>query len=270
MLDIKKLVLLQPELEEKSKQEFFKELPKALIDFVISDVIKENLIIDRARKNFDASPRVLNNWKNNGLLPGKLKEGEWHKFNKIESIWLMLIEELRAFGLSLDAIGLVKNKILNSKVKGFSPLEFAVMRSIVQEPMNLLVLQNGESYLMTREQYVKYLEDEFLPPHISISILSLSKKEFPQNVFDTIEPNRKAVLTEKELQLLYFIRTGEFDSIKIVMKEGEIYLIESQSKIPLNKKLIDIIKQASYQNIEIKTDKGKIVHISSTHKTKLK
>jgi len=61
------------------------------------------------------SSRILNNWKNLGLLPNRLRiEGGIYRFSFVELIWISIIKELREFGFSLPKIRLVEEMLLTS------------------------------------------------------------------------------------------------------------------------------------------------------------
>lgn len=61
------------------------------------------------------SSRILNNWKNLGLLPNRLRiESSIYRFSFVELIWISIIKELREFGFSLPKIRLVEEILLTS------------------------------------------------------------------------------------------------------------------------------------------------------------
>jgi hypothetical protein len=56
----------------------------------------------------------------------------------------------------------------------------------------------------------------------------------------------------------------------VTKKNGEIDMIEGTERISEKDRIIDILKQHEYQNIEIKQANGKVVLISRTVKQKAK
>ena len=74
----------------------------------------------------------------------------------------------------------------------------------------------------------------------------------------------------EELQLIEMTRNQKFQSLRIVKRGGRIDMIEGVERIEDRTKIVDILKQHDYQNIEIKQSDGRIVLINRTVKTKVK
>ncbi|GER59631.1 hypothetical protein ULMA_17390 [Patiriisocius marinus] len=74
----------------------------------------------------------------------------------------------------------------------------------------------------------------------------------------------------EELQLIKMTRNQKFQSLRIVKRNGRIDMIEGVERIEDRTKIVDILKQHDYQNIEIKQSDGRIVLINRTVKTKVK
>lgn len=75
-------------------------------------------------------------------------------------------------------------------------------------------------------------------------------------------------ITLTEERVLEFLRNKKFSSIKVIKNKGTIDIIEGLEKIRDNKKIIEILNQHSYQNIEIIQSQNKIVHINRTVRLK--
>lgn len=74
----------------------------------------------------------------------------------------------------------------------------------------------------------------------------------------------------EELQLIEMTRNQKFQSLRIVKRDSRIDMIEGVERIEDRTKIVDILKQHDYQNIEIKQSDGRIVLINRTVKTKVK
>lgn len=258
MLDIVKLVKIQKKLDLETQKEFYQDLQKEVIEFCNGDTFKDLLLNAFNKPDSLISSRVFNNWQSKGLLEtGYNHEGKWRRFNKIENFWINIIQDLRGFGCSLDQINEVKSHLFISDDKLPTLLELAVVYSILREPMMLLVFKDEPIKLIPQSQYASNLSSSSLlnRSHISISFLTLIKKVFRNSNLDTIaiEKNHKEI-TEDELKLIYFLRTGDFDEIRVVLKNGDISLIEGKAKIDPKTRIIDIIKAHDYQTIEIKVN----------------
>ena len=53
------------------------------------------------------------------------------------------------------------------------------------------------------------------------------------------------------------------------MKDGRIDLIEGIEHIYKQTRIIDLLKEGRYQDIELKQENGKVVHVKRTTKRKL-
>lgn len=261
-LNIQKLRELHKGIERKEQEE------KMSRYILASEQIGEYLEFEKTRKKVEQSARVLNNWAQQGLIDPP-DEGKKRTYNKLEGVWIDLVTQLREFGLGLDKIKAIRIELFGKKNNDnskFSPIKYAILYSLMIEPYIVMVYADGTINMMPKSKYIEYLGDEFiLPLHLSINMLVTSQKEFPQNNFtELVNDGDITLLTEKELELLYYLRTGDYDEIKVRMDKGDTYLIEGSKKLNADTKVVDIINNYAYQDIEIKVRDGKTVLIKST------
>jgi DNA-binding transcriptional MerR regulator len=57
------------------------------------------------------SVKKLNTWNEQGLLHEKIESGKWRTFNFYEACWVIMVDELRTFGLSINVIKKVKESL---------------------------------------------------------------------------------------------------------------------------------------------------------------
>ena len=76
-------------------------------------------------------------------------------------------------------------------------------------------------------------------------------------------------LSPTEIQVLEMIRKKRFLSIKLIIKNGEVDVIEGLERIDTGERIIDVLKQHDFQNLEIKQSHGKIVCVNRTKKKKI-
>jgi len=76
-------------------------------------------------------------------------------------------------------------------------------------------------------------------------------------------------LTPSEIQVLEMIRNKRFLSIKLIIKNGEVDAIEGLERLHTGERIIDLLKQHDYQNLEIKQSNGKIVCVNRIFKKKI-
>jgi DNA-binding transcriptional MerR regulator len=267
-INLIKMRALQEELNKSAKDEYKENLKNEVIAFANTDFFRNTFINSKSKIEIKQSSRVINSWEKEGLIVNE-GTGKWKKYNRINAIWLEIVTQLREFGFSIEKIRIVKDQLFHSRIKKFIPIEYGVMYSVIQAPMILLVHLDGKINLMPKSTYSKNILNSRMSPYIYFDFESFVRKEFPNNSFDSIgQVNGSNELSDDELQLLYFIRSGDFESIKIKTNNGEVLLIEIEEKIDVSQKIIDIIKKGAFQDIQIKTQNGKIVSIKATEKIK--
>jgi len=270
-LDLVKLRSLSGKISEKAQKEIRENLKEDLVNIVLEEDLKTRFL-ERGRKVTEQSKRVIGHWVKKGIVEAEqTKENGWFYFNHTESIWIDIVTMLRQFGLSLDIIKSIRTQLFHEDVEEFSLINYALMHSVLKEPYLMLVDENGKINLLTTSVYSEQITDAVLPPHIVFNFFHLAKQLYPNNNFNlgsnkSLEGN----LNTSELKLLYYIRTGDFTEIKIRLKDGNISLFEGEKHISNPDSIMHIINEKSYQDIEIKTENGKIVHITSTEKIKFK
>ena len=76
-------------------------------------------------------------------------------------------------------------------------------------------------------------------------------------------------LTPSEIQVLEMIRNKRFLSIKLIIKNGEVDTIEGLERLRTGERIIDMLKQHDFQNLEIKQSNGKIVCVNRIYRKKV-
>lgn len=77
------------------------------------------------------------------------------------------------------------------------------------------------------------------------------------------------LVSRAEQKTLELLRNENFHSVKVIKRGGKLDRAESQQHVNTSKRVIDIMKDAEFQDIEIKQESGKAVHINRVVKTKL-
>ena len=77
-------------------------------------------------------------------------------------------------------------------------------------------------------------------------------------------------LSPNEAQLLSLIRSGEYHTIKIRIKERGILSLDLVQTRETRSKLVDLIRKSPFQDLTVKTHQGKVTHIEQTTKLVLK
>ena len=241
------------------------------INQTISSTINEKVLTNQYT---DTGARVMNLWIKDGLLDDDRSASQTrHKFSMVEAVWVSIIEELREIGLEKEKIKKVKTQLLVS-IEGvdsrYPYLEFHLICSILyKRPFFILIDKDGNSNIVGLDNYVAILQTENLSGHIVFSLETLFQKlisKIDQSKWTFTEIFR---LSKEELELLAFIKMNNFQTVKIVRRNGEIDRLEGVEKINSEKRIVDILNEGDYQNIELKQEDGKVVCIHRTVKRKL-
>ena len=144
-IDIQKLSSKEhlDKLDQNSVLEILEDIPESLIQFSANPILNYCLEKKFGLKD-KPSPRVLNNWVKNGLVKvDENDKGKVKRFDRLESIWLNIVVELRDFGLPLDSIARTRKILFDYQLKGFSLFKFQVLNCILRKPQTLVVYKNG-------------------------------------------------------------------------------------------------------------------------------
>ena len=157
----------------------------------------------------------------------------------------------------------------------FTTFGLMIMDSVIRrEGLSLIIFEDGDLLPIKAhflEGYLKY--PQFLTllqrPHFNLSLVDIVSKYLNAKINGRYEFNFD-VVTPKEKEILEVIRSGECSRLEIIFNDGEAVRMESTEEIKnfSQRQLADIISSDGYQNIEIKTQKGKIVSVKNTKKKK--
>lgn len=213
------------------------------------------------------SYRAVNNWKKNNLFYFVQSDTTWVKYSPLDVIWIQIISELRTFGVSLDNIKKVRNALIYNE-NGFNPFfEFYVAAAIVsKKDVIIWVLSDFQSHIGTRTE-IESTQSFYRPASsIHISLNEVLSRVFPNADF---KPQARNItqLNEEELNLLFEIRMGGFDSIQIKLRDGKISRIDKTHYVP-EKKLFKLLNSKEYDTITVHRENGNVVSVSQTIKKK--
>ena len=102
-------------------------------------------------------------------------------------------------------------------------------------------------------------------PHAVVSI-SLIIKEFLASDLAPERMQKLHLLEENEEKLMEIIHSGEYESVKVNFRDGTMKSLELVKSQDTKRKIVDVLADAKYQDITIKTHKGMISTIQNTIK----
>lgn len=233
-LDITKIKSHNDRIDELALKEIYEELPEGLMTLVRHPALNQCLLGIKSAKREDVSARVLNNWENQGIVNVSSEDkGRVKRFNKLESVWLSIINEARKFGLPLEILKQARKELFSSPIKDFNLLKFCVLHTILYKPKMIAISEDGYVRHYSHKIYKKHLNSGVLPMHLSFNLSNILKKEFPRNHFEKDFKIDNLFSNSAKLLMLYFLKTGDFKEIRLTVHQSDTRLITS-SEIFLN------------------------------------
>ncbi|GAB4495705.1 MAG: hypothetical protein OHK0019_25560 [Saprospiraceae bacterium] len=219
------------------------------------------------------SYRIINHWENEGLISDLRPSGKgWRKYSLIDRVWIEVIVELRRFGYPLEQIKKVKEDLVRAETDSLSSFPFLevyfVLAFVFKEPCYLLVFPDGKTSLVISREYKISDELGIIGSHIKINLNELIQRIYPEKDLKPITRNSLELLPE-EMELMLFVRTGNFESVTVKRKNGKIDFIEGTETLSADTRLTEIMKKQDYQEIQMKVAKGKTVGLKRTIKKRL-
>jgi len=251
-LDFEKLRSLQDKLNQQFVKEIYDDLSEEFIHFTNSEIVNYHLNELKFTAKNKQSSRVLNSWINSDILFVQEEDkGKNRRFDRLEIIWLNIIIEARKFGIPLDALKQTRRDLLQSPIENFSFLKFSVLGEILGISKVLMIYEDGYVNILSVEAYSKTFKNAVFPAHLNFRLLDFIKTEFPNNSFHQDFLIQDVYNSEERMTLLYFLKTGDYKSIKIFLEEGDVRLVENSNLLIHNKKLLEVISSWTFKKIEI-------------------
>ena len=224
-------------------------------------------VLNNSERNikFDSiSYRQLNSWDKEGLLTAVREGREWRKFSIMDAIWVKIIQEMREFGMSWEQISTAKKSLEFENEQHGVPmpiLEFYTAFAVGSKmPVLILVFKDGLCVPANFTQYKVAREFSNVDNHLQINLNAILQGFFPE--LDLRPKNKmEANIDLDEMELLAFIRIGEYEKIEVLFADGKMQVVEGTQRLDANQILSDVINAHSYQKIEVVVDNGRKVKL---------
>lgn len=261
----KAVALYHNEAFDNGFYQYFKNIEQNKISQLLNST-------DRNVKFDTITYRQLNSWEKEGLLSVQREGREWRRFSIVDAIWVKLVKELREFGMSREQLRATKKSFEFESEKCGVPmpmLEFYTAFVIgAKMPVLILVFKDGVAVPCSFTQYKVAKELVGIDNHIQISLNDLMQDMFPDV---DLKPVHKAEmpLHVDEMELLAFLRIGNYEKVEIFYKDGRMQTAEGMQRLEVSALVNDIIKEHKYQKIEVVVDDGRKVSIRRTVKKQI-
>lgn len=221
-------------------------------------------------KDTDQTYRLINHWSSLGLIADDRKgEGEWRKLSILDVVWIHVLVALRGFGFPLEKLRMTQKTLFarGSKTSMCLFFEFAVAQVMMKQEQCLVVFPDGKAAaiagsLVETNRQIFDIED-----YICINLNRLVSRIFKDLDFTPVY-QASTKLNEEELNVLLHMRSGRYESVSVMMKDGKIEMIEATETIEAQTRLVELLRESDYQHIEVKTRDGKVASIKRTVKRK--
>lgn len=190
-----------------------------------------------------------------------LSSGDQVSLSFVDSVKAVLLKEAANVGLNNESIKILDNN-LQQEISDIGGSINVLEKHIVD-----VLLEKGQGCVTFNldGQLTSNLLGQTL---ITIDIKSILNSNFPDLPI-ALSNVRLEPIKNKELGVLNVLRNSSYHAIKIIKKDDNLDRVECEEKLPVNRRMIDVMKDAAFQNIEIKQQAGKPVNINRIIKTKL-
>lgn len=257
-IDFNKLREEGNKIDNELKKERFEELPVELIHLLNNDVINHVLHTIKASKSKDIAARNLTNWIKSGVIVlDDEVQGKVKRFDKVQCVWLNIVEASREIGIHLDTLRTAHQKVMVSEIPNFGYLKLGIICTALYEPQRMML--NGDSCAIEPE---KGNDNTIIPtrkhlrPYTVFPLTDLIKQEFPKADFELSLEIKDMATDEQKLLMLFLLRTGAYDYMKVHLSESDVRLVEESQTIVKNEDLYKAITDWGFHKIEIILEDG--------------
>lgn len=251
-MDIIKLKNLQDKLNDESVKELLENVPFTFLQFMNSKTVRYNLFDVKTGRKLNQSARIINNWIKQDVLSVDEKDmGKVNRFNRIESIWLNIVIEARKFGFPLDGLKQARKELFFEPVHNFSTLKFSILDSILREPSILIITEGGGTNIMSLTSYSKWVATGLLQTHLSFNLSEFIRPEYPVNMLGTDFNIMSPYEDINKCKLLYYLKTGDYQSLKIHITPEDVRFIDSSKLLLNNSELMNVLKIWKFDKIVV-------------------
>lgn len=250
-LDIKKLKHLQDKIHNEAIKEIYGELPINVIQLLNNNILNYCLHEYKSGIKQNHAIRVVNSWLAQDVIKIKDEDrGKMRRFDRIENIWLNVVFEARKFGVSLESLKELRKNLLESPIKNFSKFKLGVIQTLFSNPQVLVFPTDGIAQMYSIDSYNAFTKTRF-PAHTAFRLEDYISLEYPNNALSVDFKISNSFEDKNKMLLLYFLKTGDFEYMKVYIKEGDIRGIENPNTLFDNKELMDIISNWKFQKVDI-------------------
>jgi hypothetical protein len=227
----------------------------------------------------DLSYRKINDWEHRRLIRSWRNTDikGWRKFSIVEAVELIIIADLKAFGVHSERIEDILNQLLiREDDSSDSPLFFLIDASMAGGQIGLSIPIIGSIQIIYQTAPTNQI-DNLGSSKSSFIYLPLS--EYVRQLLKSINievmekpANLEITIRERERKLLEIIHNHDFEKIEIVKSNGNtlnISAIRRKRGDFSERDVMLLIRSGDYQKVELSQKGGKILSLIQEEKFKL-
>lgn len=205
------------------------------------------------------SYRVLNHWRTEGIIPERINT----RLSVVELVWIRIVQELRRFGLSLEAIKKVHAEIHDKKNEELPYPKIVELIDQLWDGKNslLAVDKDGNIKFIPENGVTKFLGSPAYKNSILLSFKSIVEDGL--DVMDKMAIQRvyasPELLSEEEYAVLQLLREGKYKKVIITKQNGAVELIEGVDNPDRKTRLSSLIQEQAYARIDVIVNDNKVV-----------
>ena len=208
-----------------------------------------------------------------------LGKGDFYKELDLEKA----VVQLKDMGINTEGFKEILDEILKEDLfnKIADEVKFTFLESLILDILKLKsqtslifnekgevgILKHGfEDYLLQQKSVQNILKGSYISISVTNILADFILEKDQAIVFDKLQ-----MISKEESKVIKTLRNEGLKSVKVLLKNEEIELIEStyDKKVDYASKLVHLIMNKGYQEIKIKTENGNIVYCENTIKEKI-
>jgi len=250
-----KLKELTPKLKKNAILENLENIPESFFEFASNGISNYSLNETKIGITADVSPRALNRWIIKEVVYVENSDkGKIKRFNRLESIWVKIVVKLRRLGVSLDDLKYIRTQLFNYTVEEFCLFKFKVLNVILEAPEYLIIDDDHGVGFYSYKDYSDKAAKGHLYDHINLRFIDYIREEFPNNNFGTNFGIREVDEDVEKVTLLFYLKTNDFEEMRITLSDGDTRLITNSSELKLNKSLLKTVQNWEFKSISIQVN----------------
>lgn len=225
------------------------------------------------------SYRQLNDWESRGALPQQLDRGsKWRRFTPRQVFSVLVCAEIRKqFGTPVERLGWLQEFMLQDGANHLA----ASVELMAKLGVNVwLVTDLEKTFILDSElEFVDLVTHGFLSGESNAGYIWLRVNPLVNRILSTLkEPIRLdnhgrgyeilremrsmfGVNSPDEYRVLQHIRSGDFESVEIVMKNGKVRTIRTTKNHKSTESINELLRSKDYQKLTLVTKAGEVVSI---------